>query len=171
MSKDRSTHLTDKAGLSIRAENEYMQTAIDEALYGITHRHGGPFGCVIVKDGEIVARAHNQVLLSHDPTSHGEIRAIRAAGKALKTHDLSGCELYTTGEPCPMCMCACMWANIDRIYYGCSIEDNAHIGFRDAKFYQRFQARDAFSDYLTCIDKEACRRLFDVYADMVHTGY
>ena len=111
-----------------------MQMAIDEAREGINNHHGGPFGTVIVKNGEVVARGHNKVLLKHDPTRHGEIDAIRAACEALGTHDLSGCELYTTGEPCHMCLCACMWANIDKIYYGCTIEDNGRIGFRDDKF-------------------------------------
>ena len=118
----------------IRADNEYMQVAIDEALDGISRQHGGPFGCVIVKDGRIVGRGHNRVLKNNDPTCHGEVSAIRDAGQKLGTFDLSGCELYTTGEPCPMCLCACLWANIDRVYYGCTIEDNELIGFRDEDF-------------------------------------
>ena len=81
------------------AENEYMQMAIDEAMEGVTHGHGGPFGCVIVKDGAVVGRGHNRVLADHDATCHGEIAAIRSAGETLGTHDLTGCELYTTGEP------------------------------------------------------------------------
>ena len=100
----------------IRADNEYMQVAIDEALDGISRQHGGPFGCVIVKDGRIVGQGHNRVLKNNDPTCHGEVSAIRDAGQKLGTFDLSGCELYTTGEPCPMCLCACLWANIDRVY-------------------------------------------------------
>ena len=103
------------------ADNEYMKLAIDEAREGIYNSHGGPFGSVIVKDDEIVGRGHNMVLKNNDSTAHGEISAIRDAEKRLKTFDLSGCELYTTGEPCPMCLAACMWANIDKVYYGCTM--------------------------------------------------
>ena len=147
----------------IRAENEYMQLAIDEAMEGICHGHGGPFGCVIVKDGAVVGRGHNRVLADHDATCHGEIAAIRAAGAALGAHDLKGCELYTTGEPCPMCLCACLWANIDRVYYGCTIADNARIGFRDERFDRLFSGREALGDFLTSIDRDACLQLFDAY--------
>ncbi len=140
-----------------------MQMAIDEAMEGVTHGHGGPFGCVIVKDGAVVGRGHNRVLSDHDATCHGEIAAIRSAGEALGTHDLTGCELYTTGEPCPMCLCACLWANIHRVYYGCTIADNARIGFRDARFDRLLGGREALDDYLICIDRDACLRLFDAY--------
>ena len=155
----------------IRADNEYMQVAIDEALDGISRQHGGPFGCVIVKDGRIVGQGHNRVLKNNDPTCHGEVSAIRDAGQKLGTFDLSGCELYTTGEPCPMCLCACLWANIDRVYYGCTIEDNELIGFRDEDFDELFGGREAFADYLVCIDREACLQLFDAYMHMDRTNY
>ena len=102
--------------------NEYMKMAIDEAYKGINKKHGGPFGCVIVKDGKVVGTGHNKVLKKHNPTLHGEMVAIKNATKLLNTHDLSGCTLYTTGEPCHMCLCACMWANIEKIYYGCTME-------------------------------------------------
>ena len=145
------------------AENEYMQMAIDEAMEGVTHGHGGPFGCVIVKDGVVVGRGHNRVLADNDATCHGEIAAIRNAGETLGTHDLTGCELYTTGEPCPMCLCACLWANIDKVYYGCTIADNARIGFRDERFDRLLGGREAVADYLVCVDREACLQLFDTY--------
>lgn len=140
-----------------------MQMAIDEASEGIRLGHGGPFGCVIVKDGAVVGRGHNRVLADNDPTCHGEIAALRAAGAALGTHDLTGCELYTTGEPCPMCLCACLWANIDRVYYGCTIADNARIGFRDERFDRLLGGRAALDGYLICIDRDACLLLFDAY--------
>ena len=155
----------------IRADNEYMQVAIDEALDGISRQHGGPFGCVIVKDGRIVGQGHNRVLKNNDPTCHGEVSAIRDAGQKLGTFDLSGCELYTTGEPCPMCLCACLWANIDRVYYGCTIEDNELIGFRDEDFDELFGGREAFADYLVCIDRETCLQLFDADMHMDRTNY
>ncbi len=154
-----------------RAGNGYMQMAIDEAWDGISHRHGGPFGSVIVKAGEVVGRGHNVVVRDTDSTAHGEITAIRDAERRLGTFDLSGCELYTTGEPCPMCLAACMWANIDRIYYGCTIADNAAIGFRDQRFDQMFGGRAAFADYLVQLDRDACRRLFEEFLTLDRTDY
>ncbi len=149
--------------MTYSAENEYMQLAIEEAREGIYNNHGGPFGCVIVKDGKIVGSGHNMVLKNNDSTAHGEVSAIRDAEKKLGTFDLSGCELYTTGEPCPMCLAACMWANIDVVYYGCTIADNAQIGFRDEKFDNMFGGREAFTDYLNEMDRAACLELFDEY--------
>ena len=116
--------------------NKYMKMAIKEAEKGIDCGHGGPFGCVIVKDGKVIAKGHNEVLKKKDPTCHGEMMAIHKACKKLGTHDLTGCEAYTTGEPCPMCLAAILWANIDKVYYGCNIFDTEKIGFRDNKFYQ-----------------------------------
>jgi tRNA(Arg) A34 adenosine deaminase TadA len=143
--------------------NKYMELAIREAREGIENGHGGPFGTIIVKDGEIVGRGHNCVLRDNDATCHGEVAAIRDAGKRLGTFDLSGCELYTTGEPCHMCLCACMWANISKIYYGCNIEDNGMIGFRDDKFDRIFGGRDKLEGYMTEVDREACQQLFRDY--------
>ena len=150
---------------------ELMRQAIAEAREGIHAGHGGPFGTVIVKDGKIVGRGHNCVLLLNDPTCHGEVAAIRDAGKNLNTFDLSGCELYTTGEPCHMCLCACMWANISKIYYGCTIEDKSIIGFRDGKFDKIFGGRDKLGDYMQEIDREECLKLFEEYNNMQHENY
>lgn len=105
-----------------------------EALHGITNRHGGPFGAVVVKDGEIVGSGHNTVLRDKDPASHGEMNAIRDACNKPDTFDLSGCELYTTHYPCPMCKCAIMWANIKKVYCGCIVQDAADIGSIDVDF-------------------------------------
>lgn len=151
--------------------NQYMQMAIDEAREGIRQGHGGPFGTVIVKDGKVVARNHNRVLVNHDPTCHGEVAAIRDAGIALGTHDLRGCTLYTTGEPCHMCLCACMWANIDKVYYGCTIADNGMIGFRDDRFDQIFGGRDKLGTFMEELDRDACLRLFEEYLAMQHQIY
>lgn len=153
------------------AKNAFMQIAIEEAREGIFHGHGGPFGSVIVKDDVIVGQGHNLVLANNDSTCHGEVSAIRNAEQNLGTYDLSGCILYTTGEPCPMCLAACMWANIDRVYYGCTIEDNAIIGFRDEAFDQMFGGREAFADYLIELDREACLKLFTEYSGLNATIY
>lgn len=155
----------------IKANNKFMQMAIDQAYQGIKLGDGGPFGSVIVKDGEVIGMGHNMVVKDNNPTLHGEVVAIGDACRKLGTFDLSGCEIYTTGEPCHMCLCACMWANIDKIYYGCSIEDNGYIGFRDDKFDSIFGGRDKLGYLLKQIDREACMDLFNEYLSMEHTEY
>ena len=149
----------------------FMQMAIEEAREGIRQGHGGPFGCVIVRDGEVVAKGHNRVLKDHDATAHGEIMAIRKAGEVLGTHDLEGCTLYTTGEPCHMCLCAILWANISKVYYGCTIADNARIGFRDEHFNDLFGGRDQLGDLMTELDRDDCLHLFDEYNNLTHKNY
>ena len=151
--------------------NRYMKLAVETAREGIRAGHGGPFGSVIVKDGEVIAVEHNRVLADNDPTAHGEMTAIRAACRRLGSYDLSGCELYTTGEPCQMCLCACMWANIDKVYYGCTIDDNEKIGFRDERFDKLFGGRDKIAAYLEQIDRAECRELFDEYDAMDKVVY
>ena len=116
--------------------DKFMKIAISEARKGISAGHGGPFGCVIVKDGKIVGKGHNEVVKRNDPTCHGEVMAIRDACKNIGSFDLSGCDLYTTAEPCPMCAGAIMWANIKKVWYGCNIADTDSIGFRDKQFYE-----------------------------------
>lgn len=148
-----------------------MKLAVEEARFGIRHKHGGPFGCVIVKDGEVVGRGHNCVLRDNDPTCHGEMMAIRDACCNLGTYDLSGCELYTTGEPCHMCLCAIMWANISKIWYGCTIADNGRIGFRDDKFDGIFGGRDKLVGFLEPCGRRMCLKLFDEYLSDNHTIY
>lgn len=150
---------------------KFMQMAIEEARRGILAGHGGPFGTVIVKDGEVIACEHNKVLLNNDASAHGEISAIREAGRKIGTFDLSGCTLYTTGEPCNMCLCACMWANIEKIYYGCTIGDNSLIGFRDGKFDRIFGGRDKLDGYMVQIGREACLELFNEYKSLNHRSY
>ena len=115
---------------------EYMRVAIEEAEENIKSGDGGPFGACIVKDGKIVGRGRNKVLKSHDPTSHAEVNAIRDASKNLGTHDLAGCEIYTSSYPCPMCLGAIIWANIKTVYYANTKEDAENIGFRDEFIYQ-----------------------------------
>lgn len=162
---------TSKLQQVAEAQSEFMQIAIQEAREGISNGDGGPFGTAIVRDGVLIASGHNHVLAYNDPTCHGEVDAIRKACKRLGTFDLTGCELYTTGEPCHMCLCACMWANIGKIYYGCTIADNEIIGFRDNKFDQIFGGRDKLGDYMTEVDREACLRLFQDYSKMQAPKY
>ena len=140
-----------------------MEMAIEEAKKGILQGHGGPFGCVIVKNDEIVGKGHNEVLKNNDPTCHGEIMAIHEACKTLNTFDLTGCEVYTTGEPCPMCLAAILWANIEKVYYGCNIFDTEKIGFRDNKFYKFQNNPPQWQKMIKELDRDQCLKLYDLY--------
>ena len=147
--------------------NEFMKIAIDEARKGILAGDGGPFGSVIVKDGVIIGKGHNHVVSRNDPTCHGEIDAIRDACKNINSFDLSGADIYTTGEPCPMCLGAILWANINKIYYGCSIKENDSIGFRDEIFYKNLSiSTKKMKDRIIQIDHEECKELFKEYAEL-----
>lgn len=137
--------------------NPYMKIAIEEARSGIRSGHGGPFGCVIVKNQAVIGRGHNEVVRNNDPTCHGEMMAIRDACRNIGSFDLSGCDLYTTAEPCPMCLGAIRWANIRKCYYGCTISDTARIGFRDQEFY----ANPA--DQAEELDRSDCMEVFREY--------
>ena len=135
--------------------NEYMQVAIEEARKGIRNNDGGPFGAVVVKQGKIIGRGHNRVAKNNDPTCHGEMEAIRDACKSLNTFDLSGADIYTTGQPCVMCLGAILWANINHIYYGCSIAENDMIGFRDDVFSKTLEINmEKLQDKISQIDHE-----------------
>ena len=116
--------------------NKYMKLANDLATSNLLTNDGGPFGAVIVKNNKIIGKGKNQVLKKNDPTAHAEIMAIRNACQNLKTHDLSGCVLYTTCYPCPMCISAIIWSNIKTVYFGNTKKDAADIGFRDDFIYE-----------------------------------
>ncbi len=143
----------------------YMRQAIDEAYSGIRAGDGGPFGTVIVKDGRIVGRGHNRVLVKKDPTCHGEVEAIRDACQNLGTHDLSGCTLYTTAEPCPMCLGATLWANIRTLYYGCHRKDTDDIGFRDDAFYDYLDGKNQLLTQEE-LGRSECKTLFEDYVNL-----
>ncbi len=121
--------------MTTEQNKEYMREAIRLASESV-ERGGGPFGAVIAKDGKIIARASNSVTLENDPTAHAEVACIREACRALGTIDLSGCEIYSSCEPCPMCLGAIYWAHIDRIYYANDRKDAAEIGFDDDFIYE-----------------------------------
>ena len=110
--------------------------AVDLARQGVAQSEGGPFGCVIVKDGQVIGRGNNKVISTHDPTAHAEVVAIRDACRHLNSHQLSGCTIYTSCEPCPMCLGAIYWARPDRIVYACTREDAASINFDDDFIYK-----------------------------------
>ncbi len=145
--------------------NRYMKMAINEARKGIRSGHGGPFGSVIVKDGVVIAKGHNQVIKNQDPTCHGEMMAIHKACKKLGTFDLNGCELYTTAEPCPMCLGAILWANISKVYFGCNIVDTEKIGFRDKVFYEINESGKK-DEIVIELDRKQCLKLFEEYQNI-----
>jgi tRNA(Arg) A34 adenosine deaminase TadA len=120
----------------MRREMQFMQEAINVGLEGMRNNLGGPFGCVIVKDDKIIGKGCNSVIASNDPTAHAEVVAIRDACKTLGSFQLEDCEVYTTCEPCPMCMGALYWARPKKIYYANSRYDAASIGFDDSFIYE-----------------------------------
>ncbi len=120
------------------SKKDFMERAIKLSITNM-ERGGGPFGAVIVKDGKIVAESANSVTIDNDPTAHAEVNTIRAACKKLETFDLSGCEIYSSCEPCPMCLGAIYWANIDRLYFGNTKVDADEIGFSDDFIYKEIE--------------------------------
>jgi tRNA(Arg) A34 adenosine deaminase TadA len=122
-----------------KKRKEFMKEAIRLSIENVTSGNGGPFGCVIVKNGKIIARGVNEVTSSNDPTAHAEVVAIRNACEALGTFQLEGCEIYTSCEPCPMCLGAIYWARPDKIYYGNSKEDAAKVDFDDHFIYKEIE--------------------------------
>ena len=137
-----------------------VKIAKDTSELGI----GGPFGAAIVdKKGDLVALSSNSVISDKDPTAHAEINAIRSACRVLKTYDLSGCTLYATGYPCPMCMSAIIWANIKKVYYGTTIQQaNEMLGFRDEDMYEQLKNPESTLT-LESVYTEKCLELFRSY--------
>ena len=148
--------------------NKYMKIADELAQQNILTNDGGPFGAVIIKNNEIVGKGNNQVVLKNDPTAHAEIVAIRDACKNLGTFDLTGCEIYTSCYPCPMCLSAIIWSNIKMVYYGNTKEDAEKIGFRDNLIYEYLEGQSKTTnkeDILKIIemDREETIKTFESY--------
>mgnify|MGYP004612293487 CR=1 FL=1 len=144
--------------------NKYMEIAKNKSIKGFKNREGGPFGAIITdKEGNIIAEGNNRVLCSNDPTAHAEVVAIRTACEKLKTYDLSGYILYTSCEPCPMCLSAIIWANIKTVYYGCTKEDAGNIGFRDDVIYQYLKGENKDLINLKQMDRDECIKAFEEY--------
>lgn len=137
-----------------------MKLAAAEGMRGMRKNHGGPFGAVIVRTGRVVAKGHNEVIKTKDPTAHAEIVVIRRASAKLQRFDLSDCEIYTTCEPCPMCLYALYWARIQNIYFGCTRRDAEKIGFRDKLFYDLAEKKNGRLIKRVQIGRAGCLELF-----------
>ena len=138
--------------------NEFMKIAKELSDENLKTNVGGPFGACIVKDGKIIGKGSNHVLSNNDPTAHAEVMAIRDACKNINSYDLSGCELYTSCYPCPMCLSAIIWANIKKVYYGNTKEDAANIGFRDDFIYDFIRKLTEGSNDNNTLDLESMDR-------------
>lgn len=146
--------------------NKYIKLAKESAESGLKNNEGGPFGAVITDtDGNIISIGNNKVLKDNDPTAHAEIVAIRNACEKLKTYDLSNYILYTSCEPCPMCLSAIIWANIKKVYYACTREDAASIGFRYDMIYKYLQGNNKGLINMRQVDRDECIDLFEKYKE------
>ena len=148
--------------------NKYMKIADELAQQNILTNDGGPFGAVIIKNNEIVGKGNNQVVLKNDPTAHAEIVAIRDACKNLGTFDVTGCEIYTSCYPCPMCLSAIIWSNIKMVYYGNTKEDAEKIGFRDNLIYEYLEGQSKTTNKedilkIIAMDREETIKTFESY--------
>jgi tRNA(Arg) A34 adenosine deaminase TadA len=145
---------------------QFMQEAIRLSRYGMLQNEGGPFGCVVVKGEEIIGRGWNRVTSANDPTAHAEVVAIRDACAHLNTFQLAGCEIYTSCEPCPMCMGAIYWARPEKVYFGNTREDAAAAGFDDSFIYTELALPfDARAITTTCMGREEALAIFKEWID------
>ncbi|HEX6913879.1 MAG TPA: nucleoside deaminase [Chitinophagaceae bacterium] len=143
-------------------EQKFIREAIDLSRKGMTGNQGGPFGCIVVKGDEIVGRGNNQVTSTNDPTAHAEIVAIRDACRNLGTFQLEGCEIYTSCEPCPMCMGAIYWARPEKVYYANTRADAAGIGFDDSLIYDELALpMDQRRIAIVCIGRDEALKVFE----------
>lgn len=149
-----------------RELKQAMQAAIAQARKHMRANFGGPFGAAIIFENRVIAVGANSVLRDHDPSAHAEVNAIRQAGAVLGTHDLSGCTLYATGYPCPMCLSAIIWANIESVYYGCDATEAEQIGFRDDFIYRFIEGGRGDTSVLTLrqLGRDAVLKLYEEYA-------
>ena len=147
--------------------NKYMKKSNDLANKGIEKKEGGPFGAVIVdKEGKIISTGNNKVIKTNDPTAHAEIVAIRKACSKLKTNDLSEYTLYSSCEPCPMCLSAIIWTNIKNVYYGCTRKDAGEIGFRDDMIYEYLKGKNKKLINTKQIDRDECLKTMKKYKEI-----
>lgn len=151
-----------------RLENYIREITLEVEKSCLDFKVGGPFGAIVIKDGKLIGKGVNRVLAKHDPTAHAEMEAIRDACINLKTHDLTGCELYATGFPCPMCISAIIWANIKKVYYSADYKDAEEIGFRDSYIYNFIKEgqKDKTVLELQQIDKISIMNIYQKFKDL-----
>lgn len=141
----------------------YMEQAIKEAIKGVNQQDGGPFGAVVIDStGKIIGKGHNEVLSTNDPTAHAEIQAIREACQTLNTKDLSNCIIYSTCEPCPMCLSAIIWSNIKSVYYGSTRIDAKNAGFKDDDIYNFLAGKNELLKKIE-VENDSCKDLLANY--------
>ena len=148
---------------------KYFSEAINLARSGVKNKDGGPFGAVVVsKDNKIIGYGNNKVLKNNDPTAHAEIVAIRDACKTLNTYDLEGCKIYTTSEPCPMCLSAIIWSNIKEVYYATDRHEVGSIGFRDDLIYDYLEGKKKDVIRVTQLENKECKDLLIDYKNTIY---
>ena len=148
---------------------KYFKEALNLAYKGVKNKEGGPFGAVVVDSkGRIVGLGNNKVLINNDSTAHAEIVAIRDACKTLNTYDLSGCVIYSTSEPCPMCLSAIIWSNIKEVYYCTNRKEVDKIGFRDEDIYDFLEGKNKKIIKLEKIENEECKQLLKDYENVIY---
>ena len=144
---------------------KFMARAIELAKNGVDANDGGPFGCVVVKDGKIVGEGNNQVTSTNDPTAHAEIIAIRDACQRLNSFQLDGCTIYTSCEPCPMCLGAIYWARPEKVFFACTRDDAANIGFDDDFIYKELEKSNGERELeLTSLMRDEALEVFGAWA-------
>ena len=143
--------------------DELLEHAAEEAFVGVSKGDGGPFGAIIVdSNGNVISKGHNMVLCTNDPTNHAEVVAIREACKKLNTYDLSGCTIYSSCEPCPMCLSAIIWSNIKTVYFGADRKDAANVGFRDDAIYEFLNGNNKIIESHS-IENNFCKEVLNNY--------
>ena len=148
--------------------NNYFSEAIKVAQKGVNLKEGGPFGAVVVKENKIIGIGNNQVLKNNDPTAHAEVIAIRDACQKLNTYDLTGCSIYSTSEPCPMCISAIIWSNIKNIYFATDRKKVKKIGFRDDLIYNYLEGKNNNIIKLHKVENINCDKLLQEYNDKIY---
>ena len=148
--------------------NNYFEEAIKLALNGVKNKEGGPFGAIVVKNGKIVGLGNNKVLINNDPTAHAEVVAIRDACKKLGTYDLKDCIIYSTSEPCPMCISCIIWSNIKEVYYGTTRKEVSKIGFRDDLIYNYFYGKEKDIIKVISVENDSCKDLLNKYNNTIY---
>ena len=147
----------------------YLNEAIKLANLGVKNKEGGPFGAAVVNQkGEIIGFGNNKVLLTNDPTAHAEVVAIRDASRRINNYNLEGCKIYTTSEPCPMCLSAIIWANIKEVYYSTDKNEVGEIGFRDDLIYDYLRGLKKDIISLKKIENIDCEKLLEDYKNTIY---